>query len=414
MNKSSLLLLAICIISLSFRLWVLDKRWINPDEGAHLMDAVLVLDGKIPSIDFSSRQPLYAYANAAVLKLFGISYISGRLMPMTCSILVGFMVFVMALILFDKRVGIIAAAIYWMLPLELINSVIVKTEPLVTLLTCLSLCAVILYAQNNRKAWLIFAGIFAAMGFYVRQSALIIPLTVFGFLLIHNRGRFRDTALCFGFFFIGYAGVLFMALIYYIRFMRFEEFIMGRLSPFGFLASAGEKLFSIIGISVNSASDVTSNMPEISHDKYRLFHKYILQAVKLHSFLLIGLGFSLIIFSRRFFSQIKSKGKELAIACPLLYLWIFSLFIAYTYYYHAQAFYIDYCREFLPPLVIIFSAWLCSSVPAFERDEDLGRLIAGGLLLSTIIFVAEWYFKKRLGGSFIVCLSLALFTLFYF
>ncbi len=71
----------------------MDKRWIDPDEGAHLMDAVLVLDGKIPSVDFESRQPVYAYANAAVLKFLGVNYISGRLLPMTCSLLVGFMVF---------------------------------------------------------------------------------------------------------------------------------------------------------------------------------------------------------------------------------------------------------------------------------------------------------------------------------
>jgi len=68
----------------------------------------------------------------------------------------------------------------------------------------------------------------------------------------------------------------------------------------------------------------------------------------------------------------------------------------------------------LPPLVILFSAWLYSSSTAFKRDENLGYLIAGGLLLSAVIFVAEWYFKESLGGSVIVCLSLALFSLFYF
>ena len=413
-RKEYLILLSVFILSLLIRIWLLDKRWINPDEGAHLMDAVLILDGKVPEVDFVSRQPIYAYVNAIVLKLLGVSYISGRLLPMTFSVLVGFIVFFMALMLFDQKVAILSAAIYWMLPLELINSVVVKTEPLVTVLTCLSLCAVILFSRGNRKAWLIFSGIFAAMGFYVRQSALIIPLTVFGFLLFHHRGRFRDTALCFGIFFIGYVGVIFFALIYYTRFMTFEKFSMSWLSPFGFLVSAGEKLVSIIGSSNNSANNVASHISLISYDKYKLFHKYILQAVKLHLFLLIGLGFSLITFSRRFFYQIKTKGKELATAYSLLYLWIFSLFIAYVYYYHVEAFYIDYFREFLPPLVIIFSAWLCSFIPSFERDEGFGYLIAGGLLLSAILFVAEWYFKKDLGGSLIVCISLALFTLFYF
>jgi len=326
-RKEYLILLAVCILSLLLRIWLLDNRWINPDEGAHLMDAVLILDGKIPGVDFASRQPIYAFANAAVLKLLGVSYISGRLLPMTCSVLVGFMVFLMALMLFDQKVAILAAAIYWMLPLELINSVIVKTEPLVMLLTCLSLCALILFTQGNRRAWLIFAGIFAAMGFYVRQSALVIPLVVLGLLLIYHKGNFHEIGKCLVYFILGYASVILLALIYYIRFMSLGEFIMGDLSPFGFFASAVKKLFFIIGMSFNSANDVTSHMPVISHDKYSLYHKYIRQAIKLHSFLLIGLGFSLITFSRHVFSGSKSKGKKHVTAYLLLYLWIFSLFI---------------------------------------------------------------------------------------
>jgi len=71
-NATIILLLVVLFASLSVRVWLLDKRWINPDEGAHLMDAVLALDGMIPSVDFHSRQPLYVYANAATLKLLGI------------------------------------------------------------------------------------------------------------------------------------------------------------------------------------------------------------------------------------------------------------------------------------------------------------------------------------------------------
>src|SRR5882672_12323441 len=74
-----LVLLVVCVMSLSVRLWLLDKRWINPDEGPHLMDAVLVLDGKIPQVDFNSRELIYVYSIAGFLKLFGTSYVSGRL-----------------------------------------------------------------------------------------------------------------------------------------------------------------------------------------------------------------------------------------------------------------------------------------------------------------------------------------------
>lgn len=413
-HKRYLILLSVCALSLLLRIWLLDKRWIAPDEGAHLMDAVLVMDGKIPVVDFGSRMPIYVYANAAVLKLFGISYISGRMLPMTCSVLIGILVFFMALMLFDKRVAILSAAIYWMLPLELINSVLVQTEPLTIFLTCLSLCAVMLFSKDNRTAWLIIAGIFAAMGFYVRQSALIVPLTVLGFLLIYHAGRLRDIVMCFGYFLIGYMSVLFVVLIYYTRFMRFEEFLMSGLNPFGFLALAGKKLFSSISIPFNSACDLSSQAPDVSYKKFNLYYKYVREAFKLHSFLLVGLGFSILTFSRQVLSGNKLQIKKHLDSHSLLYLWVLSLSFAYTYYYYTEAFYINYCREFLPPLVIIFAAWLCHAVPAFDRYETIERFVLGGLFVSAVLFFAIPYFKAIMEEGIMVCLFLALFTLFYF
>ena len=70
-RKGYLILLAVFVLSLSVRIWLLDKRWITPDEGAHLMDAVLALDGKIPEIDFASRQPFYVYANGDLVAKSG-------------------------------------------------------------------------------------------------------------------------------------------------------------------------------------------------------------------------------------------------------------------------------------------------------------------------------------------------------
>ena len=108
-KKNYIILLVICLVSLSLRIWLLDKRWINPDEGAHLMDAVLIMDGKIPLVDFGSRQPVYAYINSAVLKFLGTNYISGRILPMTFSLLVGIMVFLIGDALYDRKVAILSA-----------------------------------------------------------------------------------------------------------------------------------------------------------------------------------------------------------------------------------------------------------------------------------------------------------------
>jgi 4-amino-4-deoxy-L-arabinose transferase-like glycosyltransferase len=365
-------------------------------------------------VDFESRQPLYAFTNAAMLKLFGINYISGRILPMACSFLTGLMVFLLGLILFDKKVAVLSGAIYWMLPLEVINSVIVKTEPLVMLLTCMSLFAVMLFSRNNRTVWLILAGIFAAMGFYVRQSALIIPLTVFGFLLICHGGRFREIVKCLGLFIIGYICIVLLAMVYYTKYLSFQEFFWGDLSPSGFIIQALKKLVSLMGFYTQSSNDVNGQAQGLPNGSYGLYVNYIRQAVHLHSFLLLGFVFSFITRCRRLLSGNNVWGEKHFTSHSFLYLWVFSLFMAYTYFFYVSGFYIDYFREFLPPLVIIFSAWLCYSVPAFEANGIPRRLILGVICLCAIFVFSVIPYGKGLGMRFYLPLSIAFFTLFYF
>lgn len=413
-QSEHLILLSVLVLSLIIRIWLLDKRWIDPDEGAHLMDAVLILDGKIPSVDFLSRQPVYAYANAGVLRILGVSYISGRLFPMACSILAGVPLYFMALMLFDKKVAFLTAAIYWMLPLESINSVIVQTEPMVILLTCLSLCFVTLFSKNNRKIWVFAAGFFAAMGFYVRQSALIIPLTVLGFLMVHHGWRLREIILSFSIFLTGYISVIILVLFYYARVMGAVEFLTGEMNPFGFLFSAVKELFYLIGISAGPVNASASQAFDVPNKDYALYNTYILDALKLHSFLFIGLLFSIITFCRQLlFNREKKNNKDLH-SHWLIYLWFFFLCAAYMYYYYAEAFYINYFREFLPPLIIIFALWIRNSVPDFDRHKKLTPFFLIGLFLSIVLYAAISFYPEILRTGKLVSISLILFTLFYF
>jgi len=405
-NKRYLILLAgVFLISLLLRLWLLDKRWINPDEGAHMMDAVLVLDGKIPKIDFDSRQPLYTYAIAVFLKTFGIHYTSGRLLTILCSMLSGILVFLLARRLFDEKVAVLSSSIYWMLPLELYNSSITKTQPLTILLTCISFYFIIKFYESRKKLWLILSGLFAAMGYYVRESALIIPVTVLGFFILMHKGRLREIIKGFGIFLTGYISFLLIVFLYYNQFMNLNDIFM--FTPFNFLI---KKIGPFLNI--HAIDTVTSN---ISSNRWTLYYDYIFNAVLLHSFLFVGLAFSIITFSRDIFAR--NQGgifKNYVFSYLILYLWILFLFIGYAYYFLDRGFFIDYFREFLPPLVIIFAAWIRYSFPALERDGVLERFILYGLLISGVLFFTQTMYKEffRVGPH--ASLSIALFTLFGF
>jgi len=234
-KKPLILVLTLGLVSFAVRFWLLEKHWINPDEGAHLMDAVLALDGNIPMIDYSSRQPLYTYSLAGLLHIFGLHYVSGRLLPFLCSVMAGVTVFFLGKVLFDEKTAILASVIYFFLPLEFMNSLIVKTEPLSILLTCLSILAIALALQKGNNHWMVLSGIVAACCFYVRQSAIIIPLVAlifFGFNLSRESAHDRIRPLLL--FFSGYfAGVLVITGLYF-HLVGYDKKIVTDLNPFGF------------------------------------------------------------------------------------------------------------------------------------------------------------------------------------
>ena len=410
-NKSHLILLGVFVASLLIRLWLLDKRWINVDEGAHLMDGVLALDGKIPRVDFASRSPIYVYAIAGFLKLFGTNYISGRLLSVTCSLLTGMVVFLIARALFDRKVALLSAVMYWMLPLELSQSAIVKTEPLAVLLTCLALYAVVRFSVRSQKPWLILAGVFAALTFYVRESALIIPVTVFGFMVLFHGGRVREAAKNLALFLAGYTAVILLVLGYYSRFVSPGNLLTSGLNPFGYLTWAVQRLLSLCGLSSGSTDFFLSQASTVSWHHY---YEYLDQAFYLHSFLLIALGFSVVEFGYRVLTLSKQKSREYVVSHAVLYLWILFLFIGYALQFYTRGFFIDYSREFLPPLVIIFSAWFRYSVSALERNGVVERIILGGLALCALLFFMQANYRDFFGIGHHSSLVIGLITLLTF
>lgn len=408
-NKTYLVLIMICVLSLSFRLWLVDKKWVNPDEGPHLMDSMLALDGLIPVAEFDSRQPLYVYVNAGCIKIFGTNYFSGRLCAVTFSLLTGVVVFLMAKSLFDEKIAVLATVIYWMLPLEVLQSSGVHTEPIVAFLSCLSLYALVRFSKRGEKPWLIGAGIIAALAFYVRQSSIILPLTVLAFLAVLYGGRIQDVAKHFCFFLAGYLAVVLSVMGYYSRHIRLDLLLMSEMSPFGFLAKAGGKLVGSTSGSVEIFDPLETSIRSTEH--WDLYYRHVQEAFSLHSFLVLGLIFSLVAFGRNLVKQNEGAiSRHDLQAYALLYFWVFFLGTAYGYQYFTEGFYIDYSREFLPPLVLIFSAWLGSSVLAVQRESGLVKLILGGLCLSGIWFVLAPQVKIE-GSGYLASIAITLFIL---
>lgn len=415
-KKIYLLVAAVGVLSIAIRLWMLDKHWINPDEGAHLMDAILALSGKVPMIDYDSRQPLYTYSLAAVLHLFGHGFETGRLLSCICSFMTGIMVFFLGKVLFDEKTAAVGAVIYYFLPLEFMNSTMVKTEPLTTLLTCISFLSLSLAHRSEHNTWLILSGATAALCFYVRQSAIIIPaaavIVFISGIFIHPTGKRIRPIL---YFIFGYAATVLLITLLYLGVAGFNQKIISELNPFGFVYLTLKKGLAILLESMgllqtDSTAQATSQFPT----KYPLYWRYIKEAISMHLFLIIGAGGVLIDMvarkSRIFDNVLKYKFSS----CALLFVWLSLMVTAYAYFLYVKGFHIDYFREFLPPLTLLFAAWLRFTFfnhQAAERTKTLFVIAVFVLLCLPVLHALQ---PARFGLGTVTALGMAVFTMIYY
>jgi hypothetical protein len=156
LDLGQLVLLLVCVFSFCIRLWLLDKRWIDPDEGP--------------------------------------------------------------------------------------QSSVVKTEPLVTLLACVGFYGVTRFSVRGQCSWLVVAGMFAALGFYARQSAITIPVAMSAFILLFHGRRVREVVEHLGALLAGYGVVVLCVLSYYSRFLSLRQ--LWALSPIGWVV---EEVVSAFG-----------------------------------------------------------------------------------------------------------------------------------------------------------------------
>ncbi|MDZ7345871.1 MAG: glycosyltransferase family 39 protein [candidate division KSB1 bacterium] len=214
-------------------------RWINPDEGAHLLDAHLLLQGLWPVADFSSRQPFYVALLALFVGIGGRHLWVGRLLPLFSSLATAAVLYFFCNMLFDKRTGKIAAILWLFLPLNLVWSTVVKTEPLTILLGLVSMYLLAKSLKEGRPALLVISGAAAALAFYVRQPALYLPLSAAIFLFF-NPKPLKNVAL----YAAGYLAVVAAVFAVFSLRMTPVEILFSQLNPTTLILS---RLFHLLG-----------------------------------------------------------------------------------------------------------------------------------------------------------------------
>ena len=386
-------------IALLVRIGLIFTRWVNPDEGAHLLDARMVLDGLLPIVDYESRQPLYIFSLAFLFKMFGVHLWVGRLLPALSTLGTGWIIYLIGKRMFSVKVGLIAFTVYLFLPLTLVWSVIVKSEPLGVFFGCVSIYFVLrTFDQTVRNTgWTILAGMFSALAYYSRQTLIYIPVIVLFYFLLRRdikKGQKFSYSLQY---LLGYAAICVAFGAFYIRELGLNGILLSQLDPLNLVYL---NVLNVLGalppeLRINQSSgarvldqDITVTLNQWKHVFY--FSLYILVgafAVGVRS-----------IWGSTTDNRIREKMPENRYHYLLLILWIIFVALPYIAQSIVRGFYTQYYMEFLPPLVVLASVYfevIYNKVgSAFYKFIGLCLLVMYGILLVQKVF---WQYYPGVG-----------------
>ncbi len=352
---AALLILAIGMV---IRLLLLPIRWINPDEGAHLMDAQLLLNGFMPIADYGARQPIYVFVLAMFLKAFGASLQIGRLVPLLASLGTGWLLFVIGRRITNATVGLIAACIYMFLPLTIVWSVIVKEEPLAIFLTCVSvyyaLCG---FSDTKQKSvWLIVSGLFAALAYYARSSTLYLPLTVIGFAFLGQKDSITTAFFRILSFLLGYIVVCLVIFLVFASKMSWQDILFSQLNPLNLVWNRAMSVFGWLPAEYRVVDSAGFRLLDQSFsDTIKAWRESVLFSL----FVIVG-GIAAV--ARLKIESSKGARSKSHSGSVLMILWAGFALLLYIFQSANRGFFTQYFVEVLPPLTILAAVWLQHSL----------------------------------------------------
>jgi len=213
-RTAKLLVVPVVLLQLCFFLFVARHRLIDGDEGFYLLASRLVLEHKVPYLDFFYTQaPLLPYVYALWIKFIEVSWISARVFPGLLTTLMGVLVYLYVCRETQKWIGGVAAVILFASStLVFAWFPIVKTFSVATLFL---FCAYVIVSRFSVTSprWLIaVAGLL--FGLSVDTRSYVVALApVFLWWIFRNsetRNRLGHMAWFLGGFIIGIAPSLYL------------------------------------------------------------------------------------------------------------------------------------------------------------------------------------------------------------
>ncbi|MBC7185661.1 MAG: glycosyltransferase family 39 protein [Calditrichaeota bacterium] len=358
------------LLALVFRLAFLPFRWVGPDEGSYLMDARLILDGKVPIVDFAARQPLFLWLLAALFKLISPSLTAARIMLLSCNVGTGLLVYAIGRRLFERESALAGTAVFLLFPFSVVWSLSVITETLAVLLACASALLLLLaWERRTGLGYALAAGMAAAAAYFTRETAVWVMAVLVLYSLFAHRSPFRRKATIIGALVLGYLIVGAAVWAYYARYLSMRELVFSRLNPLDVVLSRIAPGPYSMTPTTSEAIGAVQALDDIETYVHEIF------AFGLFGF--VGAILAVPLAWRR------SADSRSSNTMALLLLWLGVVVAMYAVRFAAveQVVFARYLLEMLPPLALLF---------AFS----LGKLLPmkrGGLFLFVVLLLVGVY-----------------------
>ncbi len=386
------LALAIVGVGLLLRFAILPFRWVNPDEGAHLMDARLLLDGLVPLVHYGARQPFYVLLLAGWVRVVGTDHTWARVLPMLAGSATGLLVFLLTRRLFGRTAALWAVTLMTFYPFMVIWSTIVHTQPFTVILCTFAMYLVTRYIQGDGgRGVLALAGAILGLAFYVRESSLA-PLLAAALVLLTTQSaptvRPHGKAGAAATLFAGFAAVGTGAMLLYSHWLGLAGVWASDINPLGIVrdgVAAATRAFGHRPSTVGAAS----HSPRAFRDptqSWRETFGYVRTAVRLNAPLIAAVVVAPVLMLSGD-SPAERRDALRRLALPLA--WIACLCLLYGYWLLRRGFYPQYALEFLPPLAVLGGVALAR----FPRAAGLpARNVAVvGVVLFALVAVAHHF-----------------------
>lgn len=187
------------ILSLSLALRIIaaaGRGYISFDEGRFLWYGSFLLEGKLPYRDFYCTMPLFPFAVASAIALFGSGLFQARLVSVLSGLLITAILFLIGKRISGNKTGILAALFYAISYDALYWDAIADRYALATLFLAASIYAFILAHQKKSDLFYALSGfLFALSMLTVSVSLILVVFILFPLSLILRKKEVRQNAL---------------------------------------------------------------------------------------------------------------------------------------------------------------------------------------------------------------------------